>query len=714
MARFVLDPSGTESLENEYQLAEDDVSLLQGVLDQRSIFVRGERLCRWASQIADARGYEQIWRKAPVQELLEDCSGISFSEAKNILFRIGELLGSLPRPIKSADVVKLLWPNDALWGEAPSNQHAFDWLLWCSSRSLPSEDVTLLSVIKERWLADITSDALCQAYKVIHTKDAFELLKSWLGLNKSNIEWPSLPAELPKVLLDRLKAEWRSQLVRTDGQYFKTLEELGPPREVLVPAARVTLEYYETNPSSLTTICADTLSPYLTFQEFDKLYSLLPPDDPGFPPVNFKDVIQWFKTRYIPYRLKSSKGNADRVREIARYFALWFLGFYAQSRAGGDGAEYLSWCKTARLENSSDSITLLVVLDGLGFRDGEYFAKLIQEKSRRLSMDEFDIVVSPLPTVTCMAKPALFTGFKPSYALEEESVGTVERRAPEVIRAINDAIVGDIVIWSILEPDHTYHQSKDSESIKSEVNGWLQGFAARLVDVINQVNDSIKLRMIITTDHGRLLSGTQRLQQVPQGMVAHGRAAWGVADIEFEEKGYVINNDVVYLHPERFGTPQVCALLLNDESFVMSDGRSGTESFPHGGIFPEEVLIPWIQFSRDRGTIIIEASLTGKGVAKSSGTYFLEIMNTSPVRINVLEIEILQIGYKTPLRFEVAAMDKKLIDIPVTYWPTTSECISLDACIVYALPTGERKTLVIKPSLEIEEMYQQEDILSDL
>jgi hypothetical protein len=331
-----------------------------------------------------------------------------------------------------------------------------------------------------------------------------------------------------------------------------------------------------------------------------------------------------------------------------------------------------------------------------------------------LELDEFNIVISPLPTVTCMAKPALFTGFKPACALEEELVGTVERRAPEVIGALNKAVVGDIVIWSILEPDHTYHQSIDSESIRSEVDGWMQGFAARLVDVVHQVSDSKKMRIIITTDHGRLLSSAQRLQQVPQGMEAHGRAAWGAADINFDEQGFVIDGDIVYLHPDRFGTPQVCALLLSDEAFVMSDGRGGKESFPHGGIYPEEVLIPWIQFSRDRGTISIEAILSGKGVAKSGGTYSLVILNTSEIRINILELDLQQIGFKAPLRFEVAAMAKKVIDIPVTYWPTTSEAISLEACIVYSLPTGERKSLIIKPSLVIEEMYQQEDILSDL
>jgi hypothetical protein len=670
-------------------------------------------LCQWASRIADARGYNAIWRKSPAQELIQDCPTLSFSEAEKLLIRLDKSAELLSRPIKAIDIAQFLWPYNNLWDKEPSIRHAFDWLVWCINYSLSCEEVKLLQIIREKWL--INSDgAMARAYSVINTDDALKVLQMWLGLKKNEQEWPPVPVQLPQEILLNLTTDWRKQLVLSEGQFFIEMLGLNPDRVILESAARVTLEYYQSNPLFLNISCAEALYPYLSSQEVDKLYSLLPPEDPGDPPDNYPDVIKWFNNSYMPYRMNSSQ-DLVRVREIARKFSIWFLCFYAQSRSGGDGAKYLSWCKSARLGKTSDGITLIVVLDGLGVRDGESFAKYLQEKSTRLELDEFEIVVSPLPTITCMAKPALFTGFNPTLALEEnECLGTVERRAPEVIDALNKASAGDIIIWSILEPDHTYHQSKDLDSIRSEVNGWMQGFTARLSDVVNQISDTKKLKIIITTDHGRLLSSAQRLHQVPTGMEAHGRVAWGDADIQFDESGYCIDGAVVYLHPERFGIPKTCALLINDDAFVMSDGRGGKESFPHGGIFPEEVLIPWIQFSRDRGTITIEASLTGQGVAKLDGIYLLEILNTSPVRISILGIEIQITGFKAQLHIEVAAMTKIAKEIPVTYWPSNTESHSLEAIITYALPTGERNKLIIKPSLEISEMYQQEDILSDL
>jgi len=713
MTNFILDPSCKAPHDKEFLLVDDDLTLLRGVLAHQPLFVCGERLCRWASQIAEARGLSQVWRKAPAQELLEECPGISLSEAESIIGRIGAQIDDLPRPLFIDDVVRMMWPNEILFHTEPSVQHAFAWLVWCIGKSLTSEEIALLCVVVEKWMVNSSVD-LRRAYHVMTSDDALEIVKAWLGIKKDTFDWPAINLELPKVLLGRLVNDWKKQLVKTEGAFFQDLVDLNPNREILFQAARVTSGYFQTNPTFLNQSRVAALKPYLSIDESDKLYILLPPEDPGTSPENFHDVIDWFKTAYLPYRLRAPKEKAGRVREIARDFAVKFLDFYAKSHAGGEGAEVLSWCKTAHLDKSSDGITLLVVLDGLGIRDGEYFVDQFQDKSQRLELDVFDIVVSPLPTVTCFAKPALLTGFHPACALEEDRVGIVERRAPEVVKALNDAVPGDVVIWSILEPDHTYHQSIDSKSIRTEVDGWLHGFSTRLVDIVQQVDASKKLRVIITTDHGRLLSSSQRLHQVPQGMEAHGRAAWGTSDIHFDEKGYFIDGDLVYLHPERFGVPQVCALLLNDESFVMSDGRGGKEAFPHGGIYPEEVFIPWIQFSRDRGTVSIDASLSGKGVAKSNGTYVLEILNTSAIQIQVLELEIQKIGYKTRLTLDVAPMGMKGQSIPVPSWPTTSEAISLEATIIYSLPNGERKSLLIKPSLVVEEMYQQIDILGEL
>jgi hypothetical protein len=391
------------------------------------------------------------------------------------------------------------------------------------------------------------------------------------------------------------------------------------------------------------------------------------------------------------------------------------LAYYVESRAGGGGAEHLSWSKTSRLSRINDVVTLLTVLDGLGYRDAETLLTRMRGKSSRLFLDDFTVALAPVPTVTEFAKRALLTGVHPTCALDEEHIGTLERRDLGVIKALDGARVGDVVIWSLLGPDDTYHHAHmDPDSMRSEVDARLRSMADRIVRVAHETSDSIRLRLVITTDHGRLLSNAIRRQPVPEGMKAHGRAAWGQASMCFGAEGFVIEGHIAYLHPERFGVPETCAILLSDEAFLASDGRSGVEPYPHGGLYPEEVLIPWIELTRDREALSLAASLAGRARAGTSGTLRLEISNASDVRITALELAVRRIGKSFSLDIEVPPMGSATARLTASSWPSAAECEDLGAVLIYALPTGERRELAVTCAVESEEMYKQEDILSDL
>ena len=127
-------------------------------------------------------------------------------------------------------------------------------------------------------------------------------------------------------------------------------------------------------------------------------------------------------------------------------------------------------------------------------------------------------------------------------------------------------------------------------------------------------------------------------------MKAHGRAAWGPCSVPFDADGIYIDQDLAYIDAQRFGLPEPSAIMLSDDAFLMSDGRTGVETFPHGGVFPEEVLIPWIRFTRDRGPITISIRITGKGVAGASGKLTLEVTNASDVPIEIVQLNLLTLN----------------------------------------------------------------------
>ena len=226
--------------------------------------------------------------------------------------------------------------------------------------------------------------------------------------------------------------------------------------------------------------------------------------DPGGPPNDLCEALEWYSDKYLNYRLRSRKAPnyAERVREMGREFGLWYLRLYSNARTGGEGNELMSWSKTAELAKEGKSIKLLIVLDGLGYVDGKQISEFVSAESSRLALDDIELVFAPVPTVTHFAKKALIAGVTPVQAFEEKEIGTVETRDSEVIRALNQAQAGDVVIWSLLEPDKTYHKPLEPQTLVFEVEGHLRSIAKRIARIVGEVEDTKSLRVVVTTDHG--------------------------------------------------------------------------------------------------------------------------------------------------------------------------------------------------------------------
>jgi hypothetical protein len=718
---FWLDPNGDNLPPAGTIIVEDEVTLLKEFGGSGAVWVKGKKLCVWANDTASARRWEVKWLDSPVNELCRACPILTQEQSSNIIKAIGPALATLERPIKAVDVAQCLWPELDLLLSEPNSDHTFRWLLWLASCVFNDDQVTFARALAAQWAATAPLP-LSRGYEAREPVEAWQIIKEWLRVTPSSLGWPTVPnITMPLCLVKRLEEELRLKAVQTQGCFFMDLLQLMPARDITEQAAGVAVEYFKKNPKTLSHEYIKQIQRFIKIDQLDSLFALLAPKDPGLPPKEFEGIAKWFIGGYLPFRVwRGGNGNlehSNRVRELGRIFAEWYLTYYAKSRAGGCGAEYLSWSKTSRLSIASDHVILLTVLDGLGYRDADTLLGYILRKSNRISLDDFSVVMAPLPTVTEFAKKALFTGVHPAYAIEEkkENLGSLEKKDTDVVAALVKAQPGEIVIWSLLEPDDTYHKQKESNTMRSEVDSRLQSIAERLVRIVNETKESQKLRIVVSTDHGRLLTNATRCQPVPEGMKAHGRAAWGNVNVQIGPDGFLIIGDLAYLHPERYGVPEVCAIVLSDEGFMASDGRGGIESYPHGGLYPEEVLIPWIVLSRDRGALALSAAISGRYMAGGTGgTLCLKILNGSDVRITARKLLLRPTGHIFSLGLEIPPMGSNTINLVVPSWPSAEECQGFEGILSYSLPTEDWRDLTVVCEVEAEEMYSRKDILDDL
>ena len=136
--------------------------------------------------------------------------------------------------------------------------------------------------------------------------------------------------------------------------------------------------------------------------------------------------------------------------------------------------------------------------------------------------------MSPIPTITETSKKALIHGCTPRDAVDEDSSAMSDSvrfvsENQDLAAELGKATIGSFFVWSNLEPDRTYHTNADKQALLDKVDGALRTLADRIVKAASEVPAHLRLRIIVTTDHGRLLGPSKRTIPVPEGMESHQR-----------------------------------------------------------------------------------------------------------------------------------------------------------------------------------------------
>lgn len=703
-----LDPSGDAPIPDGLPVVRSEVAFLELISASRVGVVQGSDLCRWAQDYARGRGIEVRVLSSPARRLSQLCPELTSEQARELAGRIGIELAMCEAP-GLPQVAQWLW-GEPWWTDEPGPVHAAQWLQWWVSR-IPADAEQVLLAALGRWFRAEYPGPERDAYSVTSADAAYETLRSWLGLS-SPLGWGGFPISLSENLVTALQKDFMAQVIQDPGRLVALVRAKQVEPRLLRVVAEVLARYYLAQPRQLTAEVLSTIQAYIDIPLREELRKLVLPPVPGPLPSDASKIGRWFIHEYLPYR-EWAPDKDPRVLEIGRSFAESYLRLYSSDAlSDGPSRPHLSWVKARQLRRS-DRVTLMVVLDGLGYADMKYLWDEICrfDSSKRLTVSQADVAFAPLPTITECAKPALLKGVKPSLADAQPDLGRVLIKDEQVQQALAEAVAGDLIIWKDPEPDSTYHNSSRKEVAKEvalkNARGILTGFAQRLTELVLRVPAEKPLQIVVTTDHGRLMAESSRLHALPEGALSRQRAALG--DFGLRES-LEIRDDVAYLHRSAYGLPKDCAVLLSGDAFVTQDGRQGVDAYPHGGIFPEEVLIPWWVIERDCRAYHPDVQLLGKGVAGRSGRFRLRIQNPNAIP---LEAESLNVVSPQVLAFSVQSaippMDVVEWELEMPTWPTSRELEQFVVRLFYRLPDQRLAEVDAEVHLEVEEMYQQGD-----
>jgi hypothetical protein len=349
-------------------------------------------------------------------------------------------------------------------------------------------------------------------------------------------------------------------------------------------------------------------------------------------------------------------------------------------------------------------------LDGLPIWDAEDFAGKVSANIDRLQLQQKTYRFAPLPTVTEFAKDALLKGVPPHLAPQYKPLGSLLAENDLSIQQLEDHHPGDLIFWCVGQPDAAYHfgtEAQREERICAELDIILH----RLHDIVENIAPQLALQIIVTTDHGRLLNPrSPRRLSLPKGMQAHGRIAWGKVDRQFDESGFLVDEEAgwIAVHGERFGMSYDMLIAWGEDS--SQNENPGYESYPHGGLFPEEVIVPWFVFERDAQPPTLFVTITGKGEAEGTGIMNVQIRNQGRIALKCLEIALSH-GACVTGDWPVPPLEEVYFNVSLKPWPAKNDLATLKANLLFQQPSGKTFTVKTSPSFEVAILYDRDESL---
>lgn len=711
-AHILLDYEGNFDVPDNVCVVQTEIEFLREALSGQPLLIRGARLCSWAENFYRLRG----WSTSPVtslqSSLRHNFPALSTEQAHELAAHFGAKYLS-EEPLSAVLVLKQCYPDDyALWQGQPATEHAAHWLIWLTAHTPTQAELVILKAFAEDVRHRAVDTALHEIYAVISNEQSLNLLQRWLGAAEPPItSLGEFPISLPPNLLVRIKDDWMKLIIHSKGDFFRNSLSLPIPTNLRQILAQQTADFLCINTHFLTRTALHDLQPYISKSIQSKLEDHLPPPIPAPLPESESDVVRWFQTSYLPYRRWQERVGDESachtMLQSAQTFAHWVLQRYPIWLIDGN---WLTFQKSAQLpKDGADTLTFCVILDGLPAWDAEEIVRTLASDAPRLSLTQKEYCFTALPTVTEFAKDALLKGVPPYLARQNASfLGDILSDGASIKTELQLAQIGQLFFWRVSQPDSAYHFEQD-EKRERRVSAELETIKRALTELLDMVPDQTPLRILLTSDHGRLCTARSvRRVNVPDNMQAHGRAAWGTLKRVFPESGYEVSESEnwVELSGDRFGLPSDQRLVWDDSSFY--NGKNGYEAFPHGGLFPEEVLVPWFVFVRDAEAPTLEATIHGSGEAGFNGELNVKILNRSHLQMELLEITF---NGKTSIRCTemVKPLSETRCVLSLMPWPTQEDLDGLTATLTLRQPNGvtfiqsatlrlEARTLYARPN----------------
>lgn len=349
-----------------------------------------------------------------------------------------------------------------------------------------------------------------------------------------------------------------------------------------------------------------------------RLAQLIPPAYPTPPDSdwNVDAWLAWVRDSYMPYHrwLEAQQRHDETVAEYAAVFADWYYKHFIALKRGFSQHFTFSGLYLDRDRFvQGDAVTLVILLDNFNYSYIDDLRLLFNQAG--FSMMDERPMLSLIPTATEVGKPSIImsTGDQSDVpdinyrAQVAESWGSILQQAGKSgmylanigeLQRLNRLEHGFYVL-NYLPVDHALHANalETGQEHAEVIHGYLQQMVKSIAEFAKQFGIEKRLLVYITSDHGSTRIGSEVVNILDQAFFKnisidkHHRYI-AVTDEQLTRLPSVVAAQCYVIDRERFNTVHNYLIAQKYYRFAATT----EDFFVHGGLSPEEVVVPFLRF----------------------------------------------------------------------------------------------------------------------
>jgi len=336
---------------------------------------------------------------------------------------------------------------------------------------------------------------------------------------------------------------------------------------------------------------------------------------------SIENVRRWVTEEYLPYynwTIKNQYFDND-LAEIADSFSSWLYENWEDVRANSHSLVANWLYKNSSSFNLNDKVNVVLIIDNLSWTNVDILQNLFSENSflERSRAPYYSMV----PSETETSKKCLLSGKTHYNEIDQSSYEKILNKGwvPffESEKFVYNSDVdkfektklekGKTYFLNYRPIDDTLHKSSGEIGLShsKQINTLLKDLVERANDHLDKQKLKEDAIVHVISDHGSTQINSKALNELDlslfkkKEMIKHSDRFMFLSDEEFSRLPDNLKFDCFFLEKNRFGLPYHCLCARRNNTFK----KYTDNSFLHGGLSPEEVVVPHLVFEQVEITI---------------------------------------------------------------------------------------------------------------